>query len=181
PPPIELERALAGALAADPAAHPVSAAAALAQPRREVAQARDLDLQPRLARLGVAVEDLEDDRCPIEDVGAGRLLEVALLGRRQVVIDEDDARPPPRGISLGRRLGAASRPRRTGCYSIVVVIVVGSRGGRAGRIGGIARADLVGLVRLVGYVPLVHRTGLINLIDLRVTAIALPAARLRVR
>jgi hypothetical protein len=42
------------------AAHTIAAAARLAQPRREVAEPRDLDLQARLARVRVAVEDLEE-------------------------------------------------------------------------------------------------------------------------
>src|SRR5690606_8268353 len=54
---VELERALAGALAADPAADAIATAAALAQARRQVGEPRDLDLQARLAGLGVAVED----------------------------------------------------------------------------------------------------------------------------
>src|SRR5262249_30739510 len=48
---IELERALAGALATDATADAVLAAARLAQARRQVLEARDLDLQPRLAGL----------------------------------------------------------------------------------------------------------------------------------
>jgi hypothetical protein len=36
----------------------------------------------------VALEDLEDHRRPIEDIDTGCLLEVALLGRREIVIDE---------------------------------------------------------------------------------------------
>ena len=76
------------------------AAAGLAQPGREVGQPRDLDLQPGLAARRVAVEDLEDHGGSIEDVGRGRALEVALLGRRQLVVDEDDGgarRPGGRG------------------------------------------------------------------------------------
>jgi hypothetical protein len=64
--PVELERALAGAFAADAAALAVAARAGLAQPRREVVEARDLDLELRLAALGVAVEDLDDHARAVE-------------------------------------------------------------------------------------------------------------------
>src|SRR5262249_49958691 len=63
---------------------------ALAKPGRQVLEPRDLHLQPRLARPGVAMKDLEDDRGAVEDVDAGGALEVALLGRREVVINEHD-------------------------------------------------------------------------------------------
>src|SRR5262249_30715710 len=88
---IELEGALACTLAADAAAHAVAAAGALAQPGRQVPQARDLDLQPGLAGPGMAVADLEGHGAAIEDVGAGGALEVALLGRGEIVVDQHDA------------------------------------------------------------------------------------------
>src|SRR5262249_22585092 len=119
---IELERGLARALAADAAAHAVAAAAALAQPPREVLEPRDLDLQPRLARPRVAVEDLEDHRRAIEDIGAGGALEVALLGRREVVIDEHDL-GARRCVGVGRRAVAA--------VLIAGVLVAGIPGGVA--------------------------------------------------
>ena len=119
---IELERALAGALAADAAAHAVAAAAALAQPRREVAQPRDLDLQARLAGLRVAVEDLEDHARAIEHVDAGRLLEVALLGRREVVIDEDDLGARAGGFSAASRRSSPRRRRVVDVSSSVFVV-----------------------------------------------------------
>ena len=126
---IELERGLAGALAADAAAHAVAAAAALAQPRaRGSLQPRDLDLQPGLAGAGVAMEDLEDHAGAIEDVGAGRLLEVALLGRRQVVIDEHDLRAGLRGRRAGGRgrfAIATARCRALAASAALHVVVAG--------------------------------------------------------
>src|SRR5262249_49060243 len=58
----------------------------------EVLEPHHLDLQPRGARPGVATEDLEDDRGPIHDLGAGGLLEVARLRRADLVIHEDQIR-----------------------------------------------------------------------------------------
>ncbi len=104
---VELERALAGTLAADAAADPVATTAGLAQPGREVLEPRDLDLEAGLAGLRVAMEDLDDHRGAIEDIDPGRDLEVVLLGRRQIVIDEHD-------LGLASRLRRASRLGVTG-------------------------------------------------------------------
>src|SRR5690606_28365463 len=68
--PVELERALAGALAAHAAADPVAAATPLAQARCQVLEPGDLDLHPGLAGPGMALKDLEDDRGAIEHVHA---------------------------------------------------------------------------------------------------------------
>src|SRR6185436_10360991 len=77
PPAVELERGLAGALAADAALLAVLAAAGRAQARHQVLQAGDLDLEARLARARVALEDGQDDRGAVVDLGTGRGLEVA--------------------------------------------------------------------------------------------------------
>ena len=87
---IELERALARTLATDATAYAVATTTTDAQTRREVAQPRDLDLQPGLARARVTMKDLEDHRRAIEDIDARRALEVRVLGRRQLVVDDDD-------------------------------------------------------------------------------------------
>jgi hypothetical protein len=84
---VELERALARPLAPDAAALTVAAAARLAQPRREVAQPRNLHLEPRLAAAGVTVEDLQDDRGAVEHRRARRALEILQLGGAELVVD----------------------------------------------------------------------------------------------
>ena len=98
---VELDRGLAGALAA----LALLAAARLAHARRDVVEARDLDLQPRLAAARVAVEDLDDDAGAIEHLGAGRALEVARLARGDLVVDDDH-----RGLA-GRLVIARGRAR----------------------------------------------------------------------
>ena len=60
--PVELDRGLAGALAA----LALLAARRLAHPRRDVVEARDLHLEPRLAAARVAVEDVDDDAGAVE-------------------------------------------------------------------------------------------------------------------
>jgi hypothetical protein len=87
---VELEGGVTGAAAGLALAR----GPALAQARRDVGEARQLDLQAGLAAAGVAVEDLDDHAGAVEDADAGRLLEVAGLTRRDLVVDDDDLRAP---------------------------------------------------------------------------------------
>jgi hypothetical protein len=100
---IELEGRLAGALAADAAALPVVLDPLIAEPGRHVLQARDLHLDAGLTAAGVSLEDLQDEGGAVEHRDARRLLEVAGLGRRDLVVDDDEVR----ALGLGR--GRASR------------------------------------------------------------------------
>ena len=54
---------------------------------RRVFELRQFDLQPRLRRAGAAGEDVEDQLAAVEHLDAERLLQVAGLGRRQVVVE----------------------------------------------------------------------------------------------
>ena len=65
-------------------------------PRPQVAQAGQavlelghLDLEPRLARAGVAGEDREDDLRAVDDLAVELLLQVPHLGRGQVLVADD--------------------------------------------------------------------------------------------
>src|SRR5262249_49571695 len=104
--PVELVLRFARAAAADAAALPALRSAdlrGLAQARRHVAETDDLDLRARGARARVAVEDLEDDHRTVHHLAADRLLEVAALRGRDLVVDEHEvgaARP-----RIGRSLG----------------------------------------------------------------------------
>ena len=108
------------------AGDPCPCAALLAQARDQVLQADDLDLGLGGARARVAVEDLQDDRGAVEHLDAGRLLEVARLRRRDVVIDQHG--------SMARRL--LDRARR-------LLAVAGLARGRGQRhqLGELAAAD----------------------------------------
>ncbi len=75
----------------------------LAQARRHVGQARDLDLGARFARARVAMEDLEDHHRAVHHLAADLLLEVAGLRGRDLVVDEDDVR------AARERIGGRSR------------------------------------------------------------------------
>ena len=83
---VELEGRFTGAAAV----LALLAGGGLAQARRGVGEARDLDLQAGLAALRVTMEDVDDDAGAIEDVDAGGALEVSQLARRDVVIEGDE-------------------------------------------------------------------------------------------
>src|SRR5579862_1591175 len=51
---------------------------------------RQLDLEPALARLRPLAEDLQDERRAVEHLGVPGLLEIALLDRRELGVDDDD-------------------------------------------------------------------------------------------
>ncbi len=55
--------------------------------RALVGQPRQFDLQPALARAGPATEDLQDQAGPVDHLGLPRLLQIALLHRREGVVD----------------------------------------------------------------------------------------------
>ena len=67
-----------------------SAVARADEPRQQVLQLRELDLQLAFARPGAAREDVEDQLRAVDDLAAERLLEVAQLRRAQLVVEDDD-------------------------------------------------------------------------------------------
>jgi hypothetical protein len=60
----------------------------LLQPRERVFELRELDLQPRLDRLRPGGEDVENQFATVEHLDPERLLQVARLGRREVVVED---------------------------------------------------------------------------------------------
>ncbi len=59
------------------------------QPRQRVLELGQLDRQPGLVRLGAGGEDVEDQLGAVEHLHAGRLLQIAGLGGREVVVEDD--------------------------------------------------------------------------------------------
>jgi hypothetical protein len=87
-----LRRSSEAGLAGAGALLPPAAAGGLAQARRHVFQARHLHLQLRFARVGMAVEDFDDDAGAVQHLRARGAFQVADLARRQLVIHDDELR-----------------------------------------------------------------------------------------
>ena len=100
---VDLELRLAGTAHSGPPHAPDGAAAGLArevrplpgEARQQVLELRELHLHHRGARAGVPGEYVEHDGAAVEDSQARKPLEVSHLRRRQVVVEDDDARPAP--------------------------------------------------------------------------------------
>jgi hypothetical protein len=69
-----------------------------AHAREVVLQLRELDLELALGAVGVVGEDVEDDGRAVDDRQAQLALQVALLTRRELVVDGDD-------VGVGRLRG----------------------------------------------------------------------------
>ena len=85
---VRLQLRLAGPAGSDPAAEPRQQHAAPRQPRQQVVELRQLDLEPALARARPAREDVEDQLRAVERLALDLLLQVALLGRRELLVEE---------------------------------------------------------------------------------------------
>ena len=84
-----------------------SAAPGADQPRQQVLQLRQLDLQLAFARPRAPGEDVENQLRAIDDLAADRLLDLPQLRRRQLVVEDDDV-----DVASRRTTRPASRPCR---------------------------------------------------------------------
>ena len=80
-PPVGLELSLTGSAGADAAAEALEVGPLADQPRQEICELRQLDLELALARARALGEDVEDQRRPVDDLDAERLRDVPLLDR----------------------------------------------------------------------------------------------------
>ncbi len=112
-PSVGLELALARTARADPALGPRQVGPQLGQARQLVLELGQLDLEAALVGLGVEREDVEDQPAAIDDLDVEQALERPLLGRRQLVVRDQEVEP---GLALGRdellRLALADVPVR---------------------------------------------------------------------
>ena len=72
----------------------------LGQPRELILELGELDLQPAFVGLRVQGEDVEDQPASVDDLHPQEVLERALLGRRQLVVRDEEVEP---GLALGGR------------------------------------------------------------------------------
>jgi hypothetical protein len=86
---VGLELRLAGAAGADPPFEALEVGPLAAQSRENVLVLRQLNLETAFLRAGVLREDVEDQRRAIKHLHVERLLEVALLRRRQLIVEDD--------------------------------------------------------------------------------------------
>src|SRR5439155_22629270 len=91
-PPVGLELRLTGSPRADPARLPFEMLPHAGEPRQRILELRELDLEPRLARARAPREDVEDELGAVHDLDAERLLEIADLRGRQVVVEDRHVR-----------------------------------------------------------------------------------------
>ena len=101
-PPVDLQLRLTGTAHADRAADAAATRAARAaadarevapapgQPRQPVFELRQLHLQLALARAGVLREDVQNQRGAVDDARFSQRCEIALLGRGDLVVDDDE-------------------------------------------------------------------------------------------
>ena len=109
------------------------------QARQLVLELGELDLEPALVGLGVEREDVEDQPAAVDDLDVEQLLERALLGRRQLVVGDEQVEA---GLALGRdellRLALADVPVRV---DVAAVLPLGADdlgaggGGQVGQLG----------------------------------------------
>src|SRR5208283_2689183 len=85
---------LAGSASTDAAAQPRHLDTTPRQAWQQVIELRQFDLEAAFARAGTRGENVEDQLSAVDDPGAHRFLEVALLGRREFAIENDDVRRP---------------------------------------------------------------------------------------
>ena len=74
---------------ADAAAQPRHLDSASGQPRQQIIQLRQLHLQLAFARAGAAGEYVQNQLRPVQNLAVERALQVALLGRSQIRIEQD--------------------------------------------------------------------------------------------
>jgi hypothetical protein len=117
PAPVHLELGLSGPAGADATRLLAERRPAPAQPGQPVAQDGQLDLCLAFGAAGVLGEDVEDDGSAVDRRPPEELLEVAMLGRAQLVVEDDGV-----GIEAAAQRGDLLR------------LALADEGGRVGRI-----------------------------------------------
>ena len=99
---------------ADAARLPRQVAPEPRQPRQQMLQLREFDLQLAFARAGALREDVENQRRAVQDLAVEYFLQIAALGGRKFVVENDRVHvvPPAEGGKFLRLALADERGRR---------------------------------------------------------------------
>ncbi len=102
-PPVGFQLCLAGSAQANAALLPLQVGPAAHQARGQMLELGQLDLQFALVAAGALREDVEDQTDAVDNAAVQRLLQVALLRRRQLVVERHNRGPlfAHRGGELG--------------------------------------------------------------------------------
>ena len=88
PPPVGFEFGFARPARSDSAAQPRHRRAVAGQAGQQIIQLRQLHLQLAFARARAPREDIQDELGPVENLDVQRFFQIALLGRRQLVVED---------------------------------------------------------------------------------------------
>ena len=105
------------------------------QPRQQVVELRQLHLEPALARARPAREDVEDQLGAVERLALDLLLQVALLGRRELLVEENqlDLLRGAAGLHLAH-LAAADECRGVAPRALLQLLADDARAGARGEL-----------------------------------------------
>ena len=99
---------LARSAGADAAAQPRHLDAAAGKAGQQVIELRQFHLEPALARAGAGCEDVEYQLSAVDNPGSNRFFQVALLGGRELTIEDDDVSRS--GANRGGQFGSLAGP-----------------------------------------------------------------------
>jgi len=116
------------------------------EPREQILETGELDLELAFAGAGTVAEDLEDERSPVEDLAAEGLLQVAGLGSGKFVVEDDGIDAEFAG--LGGELGGLAGPDEGGGVGHIEFLRAGTEHDRAGRGG-----EFPEFIERIPYVP----------------------------
>src|SRR5690606_2315395 len=91
-PPVGFQLGLARSAQADPALLPLEVTPAMLEAGREMLQLRELDLELALVTARALRKDVQNETGPIDDSALQPQLEVALLRRSEVMVEDDHIR-----------------------------------------------------------------------------------------
>src|SRR3989442_1525045 len=130
---VGLELRLTGTARADAAAQALEVLPLADEPRQQVRELRQLDLELALGAARALGEDVEDERGAVDHLDAERLAEVALLDRRERIVgDEQIDAARARGLGHFRDLAAAEVERGRRRRPLLDHPLADARAGRRG-------------------------------------------------